>query len=401
MISDDVFSILPYGKKRELHRLSNLKNGFVVFKNHEVDLVKNKTKSREGKLRINFLLDSILNKKSTHILCHAFYEMGYFQFEDLYSFIPEDKPLFIFLEFEEFVPYVFENQDENKQWKNKFSYVRSESPSLEEYTSAFKKGRDELFKGNCYQFNLTFPFRYKTKKIGKEDIVSKYINHPKRRGEFSSFTFIKGFEKAIWSNSPESLFQLREKKDSFWIQSRPIKGTNFIKDFGNFDEAWKDLSLSKKNQAELFMITDMLRNDLNRIEKPCVKVPHKKVPLSAPGLVHQMSLVEIEISKNNKFSKIFNSIFPGGSITGAPKKRVMAILKGLEIENRGIYCGSTILSSGNKVDCSINIRTADFDLSTGVMTYGAGGGVTVLSDLAGEFQEMQNKVLSFESLLDS
>ena len=132
-----------------------------------------------------------------------------------------------------------------------------------------------------------------------------------------------------------------------------------------------------------------------------MKVPHKKVPLSAPGLVHQMSLVEIEISKNNKFSKIFNSIFPGGSITGAPKKSVMKILKGLESDLRGIYCGSTILSSNNKVDCSINIRTADYDLSRGVMTYGAGGGVTVLSDLAGEFQEMQNKVLSFGSLLDS
>jgi len=124
----------------------------------------------------------------------------------------------------------------------------------------------------------------------------------------------------------------------------------------------------------------------------------KKVPLIAPGIMHQMSLIEIELSPDVSLSKIIDSLFPGGSITGAPKRRVMEIINRLENRARGAYCGSTILSIGNRIDCSINIRTAEIDLSRKELTYGAGGGITVLSEPRGEYEEMLLKLESFYSL---
>jgi len=93
------------------------------------------------------------------------------------------------------------------------------------------------------------------------------------------------------------------------------------------------------------------------------------------------------------------ALFPGGSITGAPKKRVMEIIKAVECFERGIYCGSTLLCIGDKKIASINIRTASIQIENRVWRYGAGGGVTLLSRPVDEFKEMEAKVESFLKLL--
>ena len=93
------------------------------------------------------------------------------------------------------------------------------------------------------------------------------------------------------------------------------------------------------------------------------------------------------------------ALFPGGSITGAPKKRVMEIIGDTERFDRGIYCGSTVLCIGNKKVASINIRTANIHLEERMWRYGAGGGITLLSRPVDEFKEMEAKVSSFLTLL--
>ena len=92
-------------------------------------------------------------------------------------------------------------------------------------------------------------------------------------------------------------------------------------------------------------------------------------------------------------------MFPGGSITGAPKKRVMSILHKLEKKPRGFYCGSTLLLTPKKAQASINIRSAIFDLKTQELSYKAGGGITLLSTAQNEFLEMTYKRDSFIKLL--
>jgi anthranilate/para-aminobenzoate synthase component I len=99
------------------------------------------------------------------------------------------------------------------------------------------------------------------------------------------------------------------------------------------------------------------------------------------------------------FQKTLECLFPGGSVTGAPKKRVMEIILAIERYKRGIYCGSTLLCHEEKKIASINIRTAQLSVGDRLWRYGAGGGVTLLSSPVSEFQEMESKVHSFLTLL--
>ncbi|MDC1175497.1 chorismate-binding protein, partial [Bacteriovoracaceae bacterium] len=95
-----------------------------------------------------------------------------------------------------------------------------------------------------------------------------------------------------------------------------------------------------------------------------------------------------------------SSLFPGGSITGAPKKRVMKILNSIEHSSRQFYCGSTFLNYGGVRSASINIRSAMIDVTTKKLTYHAGGGITVKSSVEGEYEEMLSKVQSFTGLFN-
>ncbi|MFZ8934302.1 MAG: chorismate-binding protein, partial [Bacteriovoracaceae bacterium] len=89
---------------------------------------------------------------------------------------------------------------------------------------------------------------------------------------------------------------------------------------------------------------------------------------------------------------------PGGSVTGAPKKRVLDILRQLESRDRGFYCGSTILLYKNAIAASINIRSAEIDLESNIMSYSSGGGITLLSKSSLEYKEMYKKLESFTQL---
>lgn len=147
------------------------------------------------------------------------------------------------------------------------------------------------------------------------------------------------------------------------------------------------------------MITDLLRNDLNRLDRPQARVLKKRAALEVPGLLHQYSLLSVKLTKKVSLLHALQCLFPGGSVTGAPKKRVMQIIQDVEHGKRGVYCGSTLLCYGDRKVASINIRTAEIDLSERLWRYGAGGGITLGSNPVHEFQEMEAKVASFLTLI--
>ena len=264
-----------------------------------------------------------------------------------------------------------------------------EAPTKEEYDKAFDEGYEHLEKGDCYQFNLTFPFIYKTEN-DFNSLCSKLFSEAKNRGEYAHATYLPCLSWGILSNSPECLFN---KKENF-LETKPIKGT-----IGDEPGAWEKMLESEKDKAELYMITDLLRNDLNRIE-PKAKVKELRAPLKVPGLLHQYSHITLETSKNIELKKVISSLYPGGSITGAPKIRVMKILDKIESGSRGAYCGSTLFFNDD-VRASINIRTAEVDTRLGELRYGAGGGITLLSKKEEEFLEMMGKLHSFILVLQS
>ena len=154
-----------------------------------------------------------------------------------------------------------------------------------------------------------------------------------------------------------------------------------------------------KEEGELNMITDLLRNDLNRLESPKARVLKKRVPLLVPGLLHQSSVLSVKLDHPLSLLKTMESLFPGGSVTGAPKKRVMEIIQETERYSRGLYTGSTLLCLGDRKIANINIRTATISTGDRLWKYGAGGGITLLSKATSEYQEMEAKVASFLTLL--
>ena len=103
----------------------------------------------------------------------------------------------------------------------------------------------------------------------------------------------------------------------------------------------------------------------------------------------------MELSAFIDLWSVISKVFPGGSITGAPKKRAMRLIHSLEKRERGFYCGSTLIFYQQMKSASINIRSAVIDFENQTLLYQAGGGITLLSDALDEFKEMTYKRDSF------
>ena len=281
-----------------------------------------------------------------------------------------------------------------KKNRKKITLSLLDAPHFSDYEKRFNEGYNELVEGNCYQFNLTGEFKYSfDEELSAEDFISALWDKKSNRGAYASATYIEGLDKLFLSNSPECLFEFSSET----LTARPIKGT--LKRKGNIKDQWSELISDEKSQAELYMITDLLRNDLSRIDLPRAEVMQKKAMLLVPGLLHQYSEIKVKLRSHVTLKSILEKIFPGGSITGAPKKKTMQILKRLESRTRGFYCGSTVVFSKGLIEASINIRSSVIDFNECTLDYQAGGGITLLSNAKMEFEEMTYKHDSYVDIL--
>jgi para-aminobenzoate synthetase component 1 len=268
-----------------------------------------------------------------------------------------------------------------------------ERPTWTEYKNAFQHIQEKLLAGDTYQVNLTYPFDFETKEVLDPRDILDFFFSQEGLGAYAHGTFLG--DELILSNSPECLFQYRDDE----IFTMPIKGTKIRKK--DWHKDWKAMKKDPKERGELIMIADLLRNDLNRLEHPRAKVKKLQAPLLVPGLLHQYALLSVELENSISLLKVLECLFPGGSVTGAPKKKTMEILQDVERFQRGLYTGSTLLCYDDKKVASINIRTASISIGDRFWKYAAGGGITLLSKAVFEFQEMEAKVSSFLTLLKS
>jgi para-aminobenzoate synthetase component 1 len=384
------FTIIPY--QGRLLKFSRPVSARAYFKNHYIDLLTGINHEHDVGSWLNELDFKIHQHQYKMRFIHLFYELG-FLFESMEAKVNIEDMMGIDIQYsnEEFIELDNSN--------NKIKLELISSPDFADYKKQFAAGFNELNIGNCYQFNLTGEYLYSFDKqsLDASDFISTLWRDPIKRGAYASATYIESLNKLLLSNSPECLFQYRAGT----LIARPIKGTVKRKtdEMIEINSLWKEMSEDKKSQGELYMITDLLRNDLSRIDLPVSTVTKKKAMLLVPGLVHQYSEIVVKLRPHITLRKVLEKIFPGGSITGAPKKRTMKILKRLEARSRGFYCGSTIYFSAEAIEASINIRSSVIDFNLGTLSYQAGGGITLLSEVLTEFEEMTYKHDSYIDIL--
>lgn len=279
--------------------------------------------------------------------------------------------------------------------KEKFKLVSEfkSNFSKENYEKAFSRVKDYLLSGDCYQLNLTQQFSANC----YGSLKSIYFKFQKYNpAPFSAFMLLPEME--ILSCSPERLFKLKNNI----VTTEPIKGTKRRSQDPIEDEQSKQqLQNSEKDRAENVMITDLLRNDLSKVCKPgTVQVTELFGIYSFANVHHLISTIQGELKPHHDAIDLLQHCFPGGSITGAPKKRAMEIIAELEPNKRGIYCGSIgYIGFDGNMDLNIAIRTLVHDKKKQTITCGAGGAIVLDSDCDAEYQECLDKVGNLFSIL--
>ncbi len=264
-----------------------------------------------------------------------------------------------------------------------------ESWSKETYQEKFDRVIEYIKAGDIYQVNLTQ--KIKGTFLGRGvDLFCRLteVNQPLFGGYFS------GDEFEFLSQSPELFLKTQGPR----VVTQPIKGTRPKGDNEMLQK--KALLDSKKEESELFMITDLLRNDLSKVCKAgTVLVNKHKEILSLNSVIHSFSEVEGRLKTDKTPLDLLLGAFPGGSVTGCPKRRAMEIIEELEDGPRSYYTGAFgFFDSHGDLNCSINIRS--FMKQGDEVNFYVGGGVTALSTMEEEFSEMQHKINSVIANLD-
>ncbi len=254
-----------------------------------------------------------------------------------------------------------------------------------DYRRAIERIQEYILAGDCYQVN--FAQRFQAAFTG--DCWSGYRTaRAKLAGNFSGFMRPNN-DRAILSLSPERFLQISGEK----IITQPIKGTAPRHVDASIDrQIAESLVHSEKDRAENVMITDLLRNDLGQFcQAGSVEVTELCALRSFGNVHHLISTVEGELKPRLSAGQILIATSPGGSITGAPKKRAVEVINELELSPRGAYCGSLFVMGGeNWMQSSIAIRTLEA-VGRDLYCWG-GGGITASSSWEAEYQETLDKV---------
>ncbi len=274
------------------------------------------------------------------------------------------------------------------------------SVSRSEYQQKIDQVHEYIRQGDSYQVNFTM--QMVAQKLHPGDVSTLYQTaHAVNPASYGAFFETKDF--AVLSLSPEML--LRKSPGSKRIETCPIKGTRKRNqaDMATIHSEMaikKELVTDAKEMAEHLMIVDLERNDIGRVAKVgSVRVDTFADIMVLPTLFHLVSQVSGEIAPEVAWYKAIAALCPGGSITGAPKKRSAEIIAELENTPRGIYTGALGYVGDSHYEFCIPIRTAvAYDQS---VSLGVGGGIVADSSAQGEWQESQDKASAWTKILDT
>jgi para-aminobenzoate synthetase/4-amino-4-deoxychorismate lyase len=330
----------------------------------------------------------ILQSIETHTQ-HGKYAFGFIAYEAASAFgLPVNKsdstfPLlwFAIVDAGDVVLSTFENPIQTNPNVNDIHLTIDEV----EYQSQIKKIKQQIEWGNTYQTNYTIRALSESHEDARNLFYPLYQNQP-----VPYAALIETDNWSVISLSPELFL----KREGYFLQSKPMKGTHKRGRYIDEDNKYKDyLKTSEKECAENIMIVDMMRNDLGRISKYSSVVVGDVYHVEPLRTVLQMtSTVNSELKRDVPFTDIMRATFPAASVTGAPKHKTMEMIRELEDTPRGVYCGAVgMIKPGGDFVFNVAIRTLMKENEK--LVCGVGSGIVWDSEAENEYQEIHTKTL--------
>ena len=351
-------------------------------------------------------LQDFLNKKPRKLFGHLCYELkneietltsshkNRIGFPDIFFFEPEiiiklsekeSDSYRMEIETTEDAKKMFEeimNSADERSAQNK-SMTIQQRVSKKNYIDTIKQLKKHILRGDCYEINYCMEFfaeKAFVEPLSVYQKLSKSSPNP-----FSAL--YKVGDKWLICASPERFL----KKTGITILSQPIKGTSsrFLKDDHKDKKSKEELYASEKDRSENVMVVDLVRNDLARVCKEgTVKVDELFGIYSFPQVHQMISTVSGELKDEISFTEIIKATFPMGSMTGAPKRKVMELIDQYERSGRGIFSGAVgYITPDGDFDFNVVIRSIMYNASEKYLSFMAGSGITFYSDAEKEYEE--------------
>ena len=324
-------------------------------------------------------------------------------FSDMHFFVPkivielDEKEVKIFCDDDAGVIYrqIKSASTEIKEQVKTAAVVKNKI-NREDYIKIIENLKQHILRGDCYEINFCQEFFATDAAIDPLYIynrLSELSPNP-----FS--VFYKFNSRYCLCASPERYL----KKEGTKIFSQPIKGTTKRNlESAEADELSKNYLLqSPKERSENVMVVDLVRNDLSRICKPgSVKVDELFGIYSFPQVHQMISTVSGELEDGLSWIDCVKATFPMGSMTGAPKKRVMELIEQYEQTRRGLFSGAIgYVKPGGAFDFNVVIRSMFYNKSNKYLSFQTGGGITYNSDAAMEYEESLLKAAAMMKVLE-
>ncbi len=284
------------------------------------------------------------------------------------------------------------NYDPNRVKQNSFQI--EQRISKEKYTQKLHAIMEHIHRGDIYEVNFCQEFYAENSKINPLGVYQKLnkISSP----PFA--TFLKINDKFLLSASPERFVKKEDNK----IISQPIKGTaRRLPDKNEDAYTAKKLYHDPKERAENIMIVDLVRNDLSKTAtKGSVKVEELCKVYSFKQVHQLISTVVSETKTDQNPVDIVKSLFPMGSMTGAPKISAMEIIEQQEETKRGLYSGAVgYFTPGNDFDFNVVIRSILHNSTKLYTSFIVGGAITSQSEIENEYEECMLKAKAMKKAL--
>ena len=268
--------------------------------------------------------------------------------------------------------------------------------SRQAYISAVQVLQQHILRGDCYVINFCQEFFAEAVDINPLAVYQSLT-------EISPSPFAalyKVNQQFCISASPERYL----KKTGDLLLSQPIKGTA-IRDAGNQqadEERKKQLLSSEKEKSENVMVVDLVRNDLSRVCKEgSVKVSELFGMYSFPQVHQMISSIQGILPENTDWIDAIKATFPMGSMTGAPKKKVMQLTEQYEQTKRGLYSGSIgYVHPNGDFDFNVIIRSILYNSTNKYLSFQAGSAITFYSDAVQEYEECLLKTNAIRQVLE-